>query len=201
MNDSYLTLEKPAQAEIKVKGSRFIGFAAPVSDFGAVHRILAERSKKYHGATHHCYAYILGPDDSQFRYHDDGEPAGTAGKPILDIIQGKGLMRVLCVVTRYFGGTKLGTGGLVRAYGRCAKDTLDATKIVERFHMQRIHIKFDYDLTGTVMSILSKHRASIQNKQYGEETAMEVAVRRSQLVHLIQMLQDGSGGKVDITKP
>ena len=163
-------------------------------------QIIASRKKKFHDATHHCYAYVTGPENPRFRYHDDGEPAGTAGKPILDAIQGRDLTQVVCVVTRYFGGTKLGTGGLVRAYGQCARDTLEAAEIAERFQKKRIHIRFPYDLTGKVMSVLSRYETSIRTKHYAEETEMEIDVKLSQSENFIRALIDGSGGQVVIQK-
>ncbi|NQT26003.1 YigZ family protein [candidate division KSB1 bacterium] len=197
MSDSYLTLDKSAHTEIKIKGSRFIGFVSPAKDKQEAEQIISERSKTYYDATHNCYAYVIGLDPSiQFRYNDDGEPSGTAGKPILDMIQGRNLTQVVCVVTRYFGGTKLGTGGLVRAYGQCARETLDASRIVEQFQMKRISLRFPYDLTGSVMTILSKYHATIQTTQYGDETELAVDVRISHCSILTETLQENTGGRI-----
>jgi uncharacterized YigZ family protein len=197
LSDSFLTVERSACTEIKIRGSRFIGFAAPVHDKAQAEQHISERAKKYFDATHNCYAYVVGLDPSvQFRYNDDGEPAGTAGKSILDVIQGRNLTQVVCVVTRYFGGTKLGTGGLVRAYGQCARETLDASRVIERFQMKRIGLRFPYPLTGSVMQILSKYHAAIRDTRYGEDTELDVEVRLSQASILTEALRENSGGRV-----
>lgn len=197
MTDCYLTLEGSAHSEIKIRGSRFIGFANPIKDRGDVEQIISERLKAYYNATHHCYAYVIGFEPSiEMRAHDDGEPAGTAGKPILDVIQGMNLTGVICVVTRYFGGIKLGAGGLARAYSQCARETFDASRIVRRYHMDRIRLKFPYSLTGTVMPILSKHDADIRATEYGDDTVLEIQVRQSRSKTLTDSLENASGGRV-----
>lgn len=199
MTDSYWTIDQSAQVEIKVKGSRFLGFAARASNKEQAERIVSERSERYFDATHNCFAYVVGLDAAgPFRYSDDGEPSGTAGRPILDAIQGRGLTETVCVVTRYFGGTKLGTGGLVRAYGRCAQETLDACRIVQRFRTRRFRLRFAYELTGSVMPVLSKYQAAVRDTQYGEETVLDVEVRLSLAGRLEEAIRNGSGGRVSI---
>ena len=114
--DSYLTLKSPSEHEIKIKASRFIALGFPVPDESSAMTILESVRKKEFAATHHCYAYVVGLDKEQFKYSDDGEPSGTAGRPIYQTIMGRNLKNVIVIVVRYFGGTKLGTGGLARAY-------------------------------------------------------------------------------------
>ena len=120
MEDTYLTLREGAEAQIKVKGSRFLAEAVPVADEAVAEAALATIRKREYNATHHCTAYRIGPAADLFRFNDDGEPSGTAGQPILRQIEGRELTNTLVVVTRYYGGTKLGTGGLIRAYGEAA---------------------------------------------------------------------------------
>ena len=116
--DYYLTIQETSGAEIKIKGSRFIGIISPVADKVNAEKILIEIRKEFRNATHNCFAYRI--NSQEFRYSDDGEPSGTAGRPILSMIDKYQLQRVVLVVTRYFGGTKLGTGGLIRAYSQSA---------------------------------------------------------------------------------
>ena len=125
MSDTYLTIGGYARAEIKIKGSRFIAEAMPVARVEAAEKEIAAVCKREFNATHHCTAYRIGPNGDVFRYNDDGEPSGTAGIPILRQIDGRSLTDTLVVVTRYFGGTKLGTGGLIRAYGDAARQVLE----------------------------------------------------------------------------
>ena len=121
VHDEYVTLKGESGGELKVQGSRFISTAYSAGSAEEVEKIVAARRKKYHDASHHCYAYRLGPGGETFRINDDGEPSGTGGRPILAAIDREGLTDTLVMVTRYFGGIKLGTGGLARAYGQAAR--------------------------------------------------------------------------------
>ena len=127
---AFLTLAGPAAAELVEKKSRFIGYAAPVADEAAALAFVQEIKARHRDATHNCYAYQAGDNDQFQRSSDDGEPSGTAGRPILEVIRGRGLKNTAVVVTRYFGGILLGTGGLVRAYGAAAKQALEAAVLV-----------------------------------------------------------------------
>lgn len=197
-DDAYWTLEGEGSAETKVKGSRFIGFACPVQTRDEVETHLQGIRKKYHDATHHCYAFRLGADGKDFRTSDGGEPTGTAGKPILDALDGQQLTDVFCLVTRYFGGTKLGTGGLARAYGDCAAITLDAATRIHKFVYFSFRLSFPYALTGTVMSIISARECQIAETRYGEDTEMLIRVRRSQGEALIRQIKEATAGKIGI---
>ena len=129
---AFKTISAPAEAIIKEKRSKFLAFAYPVEKEADIKEIIAILKKKYHDASHHCYAYILGTDKSIFRMNDDGEPSGTAGHPIRGQLLSKGLTNVLVVVVRYFGGVKLGTGGLRAAYKLSAKEVLENAVIIEK---------------------------------------------------------------------
>jgi uncharacterized YigZ family protein len=197
MKDSYLTLKGLCVHEIKVKGSRFIGTAEPVETRFSAEQILNNIQKKYYNATHHCFAYRLGPGESiQFRYSDDGEPSGTAGKPILDVLDGRQLVNVICIVTRYFGGTKLGTGGLVRAYGRCARETIARAAVVEKWLTSDLTLIFDYELIGTVMSVLARYECRHLGTEYQEKTTMKIAVRRSQTEKFMAEMVNQTAGRI-----
>lgn len=197
MTDLYLTILQPVSHSLKVKGSRFIGWASPVHDRDEAESFLRNVQKKYHDATHHCHAYRLGiRDSSECRYNDDGEPSGTAGKPILDALEGRKLTNCICVVTRYFGGTKLGTGGLARAYGECARETLSKCKIIEQYLAVSLSLVFDYDLTGTIMPLLSKYQCQIINTKYGAKTTMIMRIRQSHYLAFQNDVINQSAGKV-----
>jgi len=196
-DDEYRTLSRPTVSELVVKGSRFLGHAQPVGNRQDAGKIILDIEKAFHDATHHCYAYRLrigGP--SSVRSSDAGEPSGTAGKPILNAIVTRDLWDVVCVVVRYFGGIKLGTGGLARAYGLCASDTLDRGGIAARFILQTIRLTFDYAWTGPVMALISAHEAMIQNKAYGDRTTLTVEIRRSRIDGFCRNLLDSTSGQV-----
>ncbi|MEX0599035.1 MAG: YigZ family protein, partial [Rhodothermales bacterium] len=140
--DAYKSIRGPAAAEMKVRGSRFIGEAIPVRDEEEAALRIDEVKRREHAATHHCTAYRLGPEGDVFRYNDDGEPGGTAGPPILRQIESRDLTDILVVVTRYFGGTQLGTGGLARAYGEAAEQALEAADVVTHVIFTRLYVSF-----------------------------------------------------------
>jgi len=197
MNDRYLTIKTAVSSEIKVKGSRFVGWLSPVADREDASAMVRKAQKQYHDATHHCYAYRIGLGDRlEFRYHDDGEPSGTAGKPILDVLEGNRITDCICIVTRYFGGTKLGTGGLARAYGRCAGESVAKANIVEAFIFYTLTAVFDYALTGAVMSVLSRYQCRIVRTEYLEETRLQLSVRHSQKEALQEDLLNCTAGRI-----
>lgn len=197
--DTYHTLMNPISNEIKVKGSRFIGHAGPVQNQEEAVSFLNRMIKAYHDASHHCYAYRLGiGSQSLFRYSDAGEPTGTAGKPILKTIDGRSLCNVICVVVRYFGGTKLGTGGLSRAYASCANQTLEMGVIQTCFLTRRFQIKFDYNDTGPVMTVISNFQGEIVESHYGSQTELVVQVRQSKASDFQRHLMDETRGKIQI---
>lgn len=176
MTDSYLTVENRAETLYKEKGSKFFSFVFPVKDLTEVKSILDELKKKYYDATHHCYAYILGFEKETFRMNDDGEPSSTAGKPIYGQLQSKNLTNVLLVVVRYFGGTKLGVSGLIKAYKTAAAECLSATTIVEKKVMLSYKVMFPYEKMNTVMSLLKEIKAEQIKHIFETECSMEILV-------------------------
>ena len=130
--DTYRTLKSPSEGIYKEKGSKFLAFAFPVNNEGDIKEKLEEIRKAYHDARHHCYAWVLGADKSRFRANDDGEPSNSAGKPILGKLQSHDLSQILIIVVRYFGGVKLGVGGLINAYRSAADDAIQNGTIVKR---------------------------------------------------------------------
>ena len=178
--DSYRQPRARAETEIKVKGSRFLAVALPVTDSVAARDAIASIKKRHHDATHHCSAWLTGPDAREFRHDDDGEPSGSAGLPILRQIDASGLVNVIVVVTRWFGGTKLGTGGLARAYGDAARAVLGAVEAEECVLRTPFLLEFPFEDTSPAMHALSRFDVRILETRYGTGTSMEVAIRRSQ---------------------
>ena len=181
MSDTYRTVDESAQAEQTVEGSRFLAEAMPVSDRRAATECVETICEREHKATHHCTAYRLGREGEDFRYDDDGEPSGTAGKLILRQIDARDLTNTLVVVTRYFGGTKLGTGGLARAYGDVASAALDRASLVERVVRTPVRVRFDYDDTAPAEQVLRQFDTEVQESTYTDVTTLTVGVRPSEV--------------------
>lgn len=175
--DSYLVLDQPGRAEIKVKGSRFIGEALPVESVEEAEAALQAIRKREYDATHHCSAWRIDPAGREFRYSDDGEPSNSAGMPIFRQIEGRELSGSIVVVTRYYGGTKLGTGGLIRAYGEAASLALDSARIREVIPRSRLTMRFSYEDTSPAMHLIGQYDTVIADTRYSEETEIDVDVR------------------------
>jgi len=197
--DAFFTLAKPCRFELSVKGSRFIGHAASANGKEIAEKLTASIAGQYRDATHCCYAYRIGLGDrSLFRTHDAGEPSGTAGKPILQAIDRRRLCDVVCIVVRYFGGRKLGTGGLARAYGECAGKTLDQGERVEQYLMQTIRLRYGYEWTGRVMSVIRQYAGKIETGDFQAVTEMGVRVRKSKAMAFRGALADATSGKITV---
>lgn len=200
-DDSYRTIARESQIEIKVKGSRFIGESRLVSDPEHALAKLAEIRKREYSATHHCWAYRTGTEEPvAFKYSDDGEPSGTAGKPIFDVIAGDNLTNCLVVVTRYFGGTKLGTGGLVRAYGDAARQVLDASGVKVCYHTIGYVLEMDFTYYNPVQQLLTRLEAVINDSQFTDRVTLHVAIRRSLAETLERDYVETTQGKASITR-
>jgi uncharacterized YigZ family protein len=181
MDDSYKTLESSAEGTYREKGSRFLAFGFPVKNEEEIRNILAGLRKKYHDARHHCYAYRLGASGETYRVNDDGEPSGTAGKPILGQLLANNLSHVLVVVVRYFGGTLLGTGGLITAYRSATADMIAHAKIIVRLVELKMRLCFPYDMLNAVMKILKEESLSPVEAEYNSICTLVVKVRASSL--------------------
>jgi uncharacterized YigZ family protein len=186
--DTYLTIIGTANGLFKDKGSRFLSFAFPIHNEAEARQHLEQLRKEYHDARHHCYAYVLGFDKSTFRAYDDNEPSGTAGKPILGQIQAKGLTNIMIIVVRYFGGTLLGTGGLVNAYRSAAQNVLIQAKVIEKQLRCRISLEFCANLMGDIMKILKDSQAEVLSQQFLENYLLQVAVRKNNYDILLNKL-------------
>lgn len=174
---SYYTIGNTAQALFKEKGSKFFSFAFPVSGEEEVKKHLQSLRKKYFDATHHCYAYVLGPEKKHFRAVDDGEPAHSAGTPILNQIKSKGLTNVLVVVVRYFGGTKLGVGGLVQAYKQAAEEVLVSADRIEIEITSEVQIEFEYEAQPEIMKLIKEFNLTLAHQEYSTKGKMTLHFR------------------------
>jgi len=166
---SFLTLKSNGQGIYKEKGSRFLSFAYHVSTESDIRDKIAALKSDYFDARHHCYAWMLGPEKSQYRAFDDGEPNHSAGDPILGQIRSRNLTNVLIVVVRYFGGTKLGVGGLISAYKAAAEDALNNSSVMEREVVERITLSYDYSITSDVMRLVKEFDMAIINQEFQDQ--------------------------------
>lgn len=177
MSDTYYTLAEPCQWDMREKMSKFIAFAAPVETPEEAKAFVARYKKEYYDARHVCWAFMLGTDRNTFLSSDDGEPSGTAGKPILGQINSLGLTDVVVVVVRYFGGIKLGTSGLIQAYREAARGALDAGEIVERHVMELISFTFPYLAMNDVMKLVKGGEVEIASQIFDNTCTMTLSVR------------------------
>ena len=179
--DFYLTVEKESMAEFKDRGSRFLAYAFPVSSAADFKKRLRELKEDHPKAVHHCFAYRLGTDGNNFRSSDDGEPSGSAGKPILGQIDSKELVNMAIVVVRYFGGTLLGVPGLINAYKTAASFALQMNPIVKRPVTINYRLQFDYTILNDVMRIIKKNDCVILRQELQLFCMIETSIPRSQL--------------------
>lgn len=177
--DTYKTIAKPSEEVIyKDKGSKFLGYAYPLQNEEQVKPIIDILKKQHHKARHWCYAWQLGVETSQFRANDDGEPTNSAGQPIYGQILSKDLTNVLIVVVRYFGGTKLGVGGLVMAYKTTAQMALDASVIIEKTIEVQFKLIFDYQYMNVAMRVIKEHDIAIVNQNSAMQCELIIAIRK-----------------------
>lgn len=187
--DSYKIVTSAGEGLYKEKGSKFIAEAFPVHSEAEVKEHVAEIKKKYFDAKHHCYAFMIGPDKACYRSSDDGEPSGTAGKPILNQILSKDVTNVCVVVTRYFGGQLLGVPGLINAYKSAAREALDNCSIVEKTIDEVYSLEFDYPLLNEVMRILKDENLQQQNPKFEIRCYLEISIRQSDSDRIIAKIK------------
>jgi len=176
---SYKSIAAPSEGIYKEKGSKFVGYAFPCNSEEAFAEGLIKVKAEHRTARHHCYAYAFGPTGEEYRANDDGEPSGTAGRPIHGQIRSFELSDIGIVVVRYFGGTKLGTSGLIRAYKSAAKDALDNARIIEKELKEELRIVFPPTDTGVVMRTLEKFDARILDQQFHTQSELLVEIKLS----------------------
>lgn len=193
---SYRTIAAPVEAEIEIKRSRFLTLLAPVPDEDAAREVIADRRAEHPKARHHCTAFVLDPDARTRRFSDDGEPAGTAGAPILDVLTGHDLTYVLAVVTRYFGGTLLGAGGLVRAYGDATSAAVGASAVVVRSQRVPVRVTVDYALAAAI-DRMAQAAGWETESEYAAEVAVTLFVPPAEVDASLRSLADVSAGTAE----
>ena len=200
MLERYITIAGSGKAEIVEKKSRFIASVFPVHTQEEADEILNKLRKQYWDATHNCFAYQIGERNEIQRFSDDGEPQGTAGKPILDVLKGQDIKDTLIVVTRYFGGTLLGTGGLVRAYGKGAKEGILAAGLIEKMRVCLFTLEITYPLSGKVQYLLNDKSYVIRESQYTEVVRFIVEVTMGEEETFTNWLINETNAEISIEK-
>lgn len=194
----FLSPAKEASAEYIVKRSRFIGTVAPAFSESEAEAFVASIKAKYPDATHNVYAYSVGTGTPLDRLSDDGEPRGTAGYPVLDVIHKRELKNVVCVVTRYFGGTRLGAGGLLRAYGKTANLALDEAGVMKYAYHMLMEIRMAYDRFGPVQRELESRGCVVLNVIYGEDVTVKAYVKDDETHLVSDVVMNLTSGKAEI---
>ncbi|ABW19323.1 YigZ family protein [Alkaliphilus oremlandii] len=195
MLKEYRTLLEYGEAEIIIDKSRFIGYAAPINSEEEAIAFIDSIKTKHRNATHNVPAYILGENNEIQRYSDDGEPSGTAGIPVLEVIKKEGLKDVVVVVTRYFGGIKLGTGGLVRAYTKGAKVGLDAAKIIIKRLYELVHIKIDYTMLGKIQNEILQNGYLIKTTEYDDSVHFYLYIEVPRIQQFKEQIIEWTNGR------
>jgi uncharacterized YigZ family protein len=195
-DDTYRTINSQSTGLYKEKGSKFIAIASPVKDDIEVKSVLERLRKEYYDARHHCYAYVLGFDKSSWRANDDGEPSGTAGRPIHGQIQSYDLTNVLIVVVRYFGGIKLGVSGLINAYKTAAADALSQADIQERTVNEIYELRFNYEAMNDIMKIVKDDGLLLLNTQFDLECNLTYKIRKKDADKVNEKFRKSYGSKV-----
>jgi len=192
-DDTYLTIEKPVEGIFRDRGSKFLAFAYPISSEADIKPILAGLKAEHPKANHHCWAMRLGIDRSVFRINDDGEPSGTAGRPILNILLSRNITNVLIVVVRYFGGTLLGVPGLINAYKVATEEALVNAQVIEKTLDDIYTINFNYQQMNDVMKIIKDDNLIILEQQFDNNCMVKIAIRKMQVNRSIGKLEKLAG--------
>lgn len=198
MSDSYQTIAGISEGIYKEKGSKFIAYAHPLESEDDVKEMVAVYKKKYFDARHHCYAWQLGVDGATFRENDDGEPSGTAGKPIHGQIRSAGLTNILIVVVRYFGGIKLGTSGLIAAYKEATADAIANATIVERTVDDYYRLNFSYAVMNDVMRVFKEEDLKMLNQDFQMACSIDFHVRQSAVQKVLTRFEKIESTEVEL---
>ena len=188
-SDVYRTVDEPSAGEYYEKRSKFLAFLEPVHSLDEVKERVDFYQKKYYDARHCCYAYVLGPERKDFRANDNGEPSGTAGKPILGQINSNELTDILVIVVRYFGGIKLGTSGLIVAYKAAAAEAIAAATIIEKTVDEAVTFLFEYPFMNDVMRVVKEEEPEILEQSYDMDCRMTLRIRQSMMPKLRARLE------------
>lgn len=196
MDDTYKTIMQTSEGLYKEKMSKFLSFAVPCSSAQEALDIVKLYRNEYCDARHCCWAYMIGPERKEFRSNDDGEPSGTAGKPILGQINSFELTNLVVIVVRYFGGIKLGTSGLIEAYRTAAQEALSVAQIEERLIEEELQVAFEYPLMGDVMRIVKEEGATVLAQDFQLSCRLHLSLRRGQMPHMRQRFEDLYGATI-----
>ena len=187
--DLYRTIKEKAEGTYSEKRSKFLAFAIPVTSVDEVKMLVTEYQKKYYDARHVCYAYMLGAERKEFRANDNGEPSGTAGKPILGQINSNELTNILIIVVRYFGGIKLGTSGLIVAYRLAAAEAIAAAEIIEKTVDEDVKVKFEYPMMNEVMKVVKDMEPQIMSQDFDMDCRMTLRIRKGETERMKEKLK------------
>jgi len=197
MSDTYKSIQTSSEGVYKEKGSKFLSFAIPINSVDEVKEIVKDYRKRFFDARHVCYAYMLGADRKVWRANDDGEPSGTAGKPILGQINSRELTNILIIVIRYFGGVLLGTGGLITAYKEATANALNQAEIIEKTVDEQISINFEYILLNDVMRIIKELDPHIISQVFDNLCSMKLSIRMQDAPLLLEKLEKIIGVQIE----
>jgi uncharacterized YigZ family protein len=195
-DDTYKTIAQPAEGIFRDRGSKFLGYAYPISSDADIKPIVAKLKAEHPKANHHCWAIRLGIDRSVFRVNDDGEPSGTAGRPILNTLLSKNITNVLVVIVRYFGGTLLGVPGLINAYKLTTEAALEQAEIIEKTVNDIYTITFEYPQMNDVMRIIKEEQLQVLEQTSELNCAIKVAIRKTQVEQVMSKLNKQTGLKI-----
>lgn len=193
MNDFYCTIEKPAMAEYKDRGSRFIAYAHAINSADDFKKLLKAAKDEHPKAVHHCFAYRIGTDGNNFRTADDGEPAGTAGKPILNVLDSKNITNTAVIVVRYFGGTLLGVPGLINAYKTATSLALQLTPVVQKPVLTDYELQYDYTLMNDVMMVVKRFGCVVKQNETQLFCRLLIGVPKAEEPLFLEKIKDMHG--------
>ena len=199
MLEEYKTIYEGGQGEIVEKKSRFLAEVRLVKSEEEALKFIEEKKKQYWDATHNCYAYVIGERKELMRCSDDGEPQGTAGKPMLDVLLGEDLYNTAVVVTRYFGGTLLGTGGLVRAYSKAVQEGLKESRVITKYHGILTEIGIDYTGVGKLQYLFAKNQIPIIDSQYAEDVKMQILIPAKEEGMIKKAVTEATNARATVT--
>jgi len=195
--DTYKTIKAPVEGLFKDRGSKFLAYAYPIEHENEVKPLVDNLKKEHFKAVHHCYAYRLGLDRTNFRVNDDGEPSGTAGKPILNTLLSHDITNILVVVVRYFGGTLLGVPGLINAYKSATAEALTVAKVIEKTVNDVYNVSFEFVQMNDVMKVVKEFGLKIRNQTYDNQCTMELEFRKTLTNQVIGKLEKIDGIEVE----
>lgn len=199
MKDTYRTISKNSEGYFKDKGSKFLAYAFPVETEEETREILNQLKKEHHSARHHCYAWRIGTEEPAYRANDDGEPSSTAGRPILGQLLSFDLTNVFVVVVRYFGGTLLGTSGLITAYKTATADALNHADIITRVIETPVRLKYTYTQMNDVMQLIKQEDLQITTTRFEMECSLDLKIRKSEAERITILFSQIPGVEVRIT--